>query len=392
MLDAKAQSVRAVLSAGMIQGGRSGVAQYVLALTAALSRLQELRLTVFALKEDFPLFEAAAERGVALQPIPQGAALPIRSILWHQLRLPTLARRLGAAVIHVPSYRRLVWRKPCALAATIHDLAPFHVRGKYDPARMFYGRVVVRALARRQDRVIVPSRRTAEDVERFFGLNRDRVCVIHNGIDHERFHPGDAETARSEAASRWGLDRPFFVYVSRLEHPAKNHVRLIEAFVRFREETGLDWLLALAGSDWHGAEAIKEAARRSPAREAIRFLGFVPDEDLPTLYRAAAAMVYPSLFEGFGMPPLEAMACGCPVVCSDRGSLGEVTGEAAWIVDPESPDAIAEGLKRCARDRAFRETLRRKGLEQARKFDWNENARKVLDVYRAAAAARRGGA
>src|SRR5207237_2192923 len=145
---------------------------------------------------------------------------------------------------------------------------------------------------------------------------------IHNGLDHERFFPGSRDEAKKEAAQRYSLQRPFFLYIARLEHPGKNHVRLISAFEEFKSATRADWQLAFAGSDWHGAQEIHASIQKSQFAADIRCLGFVPDADLPNLYRAADVFVYPSLYEGFGLPPLEAMACGCPVISSTRGALG----------------------------------------------------------------------
>ena len=366
------------ISTTMIQRGRSGVAQYVFALLRALLREEAgHRVFMFVLEEDIPLFDFAADRAV-LVTVPEIYRPPVRNILWHQQRLPAVIRQLGLEVLHVPSYRRLLWRKPCALVATVHDLAPFHVAGKYDPARMFYGKVVARRLAHRQDEIIAISHNTACDIERFFGIARERQNIILNGIDHGRFCPGDPERARNEAKQRWRLDAPFFLYVSRLEHPAKNHVRLIEAFSRFKSITHSPWLLVLGGGDWHGAECIRAAANASPASQDIRFLGFVADAELPTLYRAANAFVYPSLFEGFGFPPVEAMACGCPVISSARGALAEVVGEAAAIVEPEDTEDIARQLQRVAADERIRNSLVAAGYENARRFDWQATARGVL--------------
>lgn len=376
--------MRIGLSTTMIQRGKSGIAQYVFALVRALlAEGSEHRLHLFILEEDLPLFDFAKERAQLIV-VPERRRSPIKNILWHQTRLPKLARQLGVEVVHVPSYRRLLWPRPCALVATIHDLAPFHVSGKYDPARMFYGKVVVRQLAQRQHEIIAISTNTAVDIERFFGIPRVRQNIILNGIDHTRFGPGDTESAKTVAAKRWQLRAPFFLYVSRLEHPAKNHVRLIEAFSRFKAETASPWLLVLGGSDWHGAQFIHAAAKASPAAADIRFLGFVADADLPTLYHAADAFVYPSLFEGFGFPPIEAMACGCPVLSSTRGSLSEVVAQAAAIVDPDNPEDIARQLRRLATDQAFREGLVKAGSQNAQRFDWHANARAVLQVYRAA--------
>lgn len=376
--------MRIAISTSVIQRGKSGVGQYVLALVRALLNRSDCPTVVlFVLAEDLPLFQFAAGRAEIVT-VDERYRPAVRNIVWHQTRLPALLRELRIDVVHVPSYRRLLWKSPCARVATIHDLAPFHVRGKYDPARMFYGRVVVKRLARRQDEIIAISGNTARDVERFFGLPVARQNLIFNGIDHGRFQPGNPERARTDAISRWQLDAPFFLYISRLEHPAKNHVRLIEAFNRFKRETQSNWLLALGGSDWHGSEVIRAAAAQSPFARDIRFLGFVDDATLPDLYRAAATMVYPSLFEGFGLPPIEAMACGCPVLSSTAGALAEVVADAADTIDPEDIGSIAAGLLRMAGSQTRRDDFRAAGLRNAARFDWDRNAGEVLEVYRRA--------
>lgn len=372
------------LTATMIQGGRSGVAQYVFSVVRELIRARQVDLSVFVLEDELPLLDFARD-GCRLVTVPRDAAPPVKNILWHQLTLPKLAADLRLDVLHAPSYRRLVHSAPCPTVGTIHDLAPFHVRGKYDLARMFYGRVVVKSLARRQKEIIAVSHCTARDIERFFGIPQSRLHVIHNGIDHDRFHPGDIDAARAWTAEKHGITAPYFLYVSRLEHPGKNHVRLIEAFVAFKKATGSDWQLALGGGDWHGCEAIKSAAAASPFAGDIRFLGFVPDADLPDLYRAARCMVYPSLFEGFGLPPIEAMACGTPVISSTRGALEEVVADAAVIVDPEDIPDITRALTALSTDPALAESLKTRGVANAARFHWSRTAAEVTGIYRKAA-------
>jgi glycosyltransferase involved in cell wall biosynthesis len=378
--------MRIGLSTSVIQRGQTGVAQHVFALLRALLRRPGgHQFVLFVLEEDLPLFEFASN-GMELVAVPERFRPPVKNILWHQSVLPRLCRQHQLEVLHVPSYRRLLWSKPCPLVATIHDLAPFRVAGKYDWARMFYGRIVARALARRQDSVIVISENTAHDVEIFFGLPRERLTVIHNGVDHERFCPGDRDAAKIAVARRHGLSNPFFLYVARLEHPGKNHVPLIAAFEEFKAATRSDWQLAFGGSDWHGAESIHAAIKRSPFAGDIRCLGFVPDIQLPELYRAADVFVYPSLYEGFGMPPIEAMACGCPVISSTCGSLGEVVGDAAAKVEPRDIHSMARELYNLATNSGLRNQLRAAGLAQSRRFDWDRNAADTLKVYERTAA------
>jgi glycosyltransferase involved in cell wall biosynthesis len=156
---------------------------------------------------------------------------------------------------------------------------------------------------------------------------------------------------------------------------------LIHAFEQFRSSTGMPWSLVFAGSDWHGASAIREAAANSPASAAIKIIGFVSDADLPALYRKADAFIYPSLYEGFGLPPVEAMACGTPVISSDRGALQEVVLNAALIVDPEDVKSMCEQMVTLATNPARARELRQAGLQRAAAFDWNRTARETLHVY-----------
>jgi glycosyltransferase involved in cell wall biosynthesis len=373
--------MRIGISTSVIQRGQTGIAQYLFALLRAfLPYANENHFVLFVLEEDLPLFDFAREK-MQIVPVPERFRPPLKNILWHQRALPRLARDLQLDVLHVPSYRRMLWSGPCALVATIHDLAPFRVRKKYSWARMFYGRVIARRLAHRQDAIIAISQNTANDVSEFFAVPPGRIRVIHNGLEHERFFPGSREQAQAKIAERHNLRKPFFLYVARLEHPAKNHVRLISAFNEFKSATGSNWQLVFGGSDWHGAESIHAAARLSPFASDIRPLGFVSNDDLPDLYRAADVFVYPSLYEGFGMPPIEAMACGCPVICSNRGSLGEIVEQAAAIVEPEDVGSIAKQLGLLASDAPLRERLRAAGLQQSRKFNWNRAATETLSLY-----------
>jgi glycosyltransferase involved in cell wall biosynthesis len=377
--------MRIGISTSVIQRGKSGVGQYVFALLRALlAASHQHKLVLFVLEEDLPLFAFAKDKA-ELVPVPEKFRPPVKNILWHQTRLPKLVRTLQLDVLHIPSYRRMLWPRPCPLVSTIHDLAPFHVAEKYDWKRMFYGRVIARRLAQRQSRIIAISEYTARDIEKFFGLTREHISVIHNGLDHERFHPGSREEAISSVAERFGLRQPFFLYVSRLEHPGKNHVRLISAFEEFKTTFSCNWQLALAGGDWHGAEVIHEAIRKSKFANDIRSLGFVPDDQLPQLYRAADVFVYPSLHEGFGLPPIEAMACSCPVITSTRGALAEVVGDAAAIVESEDVQSIADKLRLLAGVEGERNRMKTIGVEHARKFDWNKTAAETLKVYEAAA-------
>jgi glycosyltransferase involved in cell wall biosynthesis len=363
--------IRVALSASVVQRGKSGVASYLFGLLDGLRAINPpVDLTIFGLAEDKPLFEKWLDR-VSWQPVPETYRPAVRNILWHHTHLPSLLRAHKIDVLHIPSYRRIVW---------IHDCAAFAVRAKYDAARMFYGRHVVSRLARGADAIMTVSQATADDVTRYFRIPNAKVTW--NGIDHDQYRPLPAATVAATLANSFQQTRPYFLYLARLEHPGKNHVRLIEAFERFvaaHPDRGED--LILGGADWHGAEVIHQRIAVSPCKARIRSLGFVSKSDLAVLYGGATAMVYPSLFEGFGLPPIEAMACGCPVISSPAGSLREVVGNAAHLINPEDVADIAAGLEAVPVAPNAREAWRRRGIARAAEFHWETAARAVVNTY-----------
>jgi glycosyltransferase involved in cell wall biosynthesis len=368
------------ISTSVIQRGKTGIAHHLFSLLNELRNVgAQHEFVLFVLEEDLPLFDFL-ERSMEIVVVREEFRPAVKNIRWHQFKLPKMAGQLKLDALHVPSYRRLVYSAPCARIGTIHDLAPFRLSGKYDWARMLYGKYIARQLARRQDALIAVSQTTADDITKFFGVPEDEIDVIYNGLNHARFNrksgPDDEATL-----SHFKLESPYFLYVARLEHPGKNHVRLIHAFEEFKRSTKSNHLLVLGGADWHGAEAIHEAAQNSPFAKDIRRVGYISDQQLPALYRGATAMCYPSLFEGFGMPPVEAMACNCPVISSARGSLAEIAAPAACIIDPENIPEMAQSLKRVALDTSFADALRRKGLDHAARFNWRRAAEATISVY-----------
>ena len=375
--------IRAALSTSVVQRGKSGVASYVFGLLDGLRAIDApLELTLLGLEGDRPLFEPWLDR-CAWEPVPERWRPAVRNIAWHQTHLRSILKRLRADVLHVPSYRRVVWRPPIPQVVTVHDCAAFAVEGKYDPARTFYGKRVVAPLIRAADGVMTVSHATAVDVERYFHRPAAQIEVVWNGIDHAAFCPVPFEDARRRVTEKFAQDAPYFLYLARLEHPGKNHVRLIEAFERFAADNpARGEHLIFGGADWHGAEVIHERVRGSPLRARIRSLGFVAKADLPLLYNAATAMVYPSLFEGFGLPPVEAMACGTPVISSTRGSLGEVIGDAARRIEPESVEDMAAALTEVSLE--DRGEWGRNGIANAARFRWENTARAVVESYRRA--------
>ena|ERR1035438_8574716 len=203
--------MRIAISTSVIQRGKGGLAQYVFSLVKALmlhSGQHDFHLLV--LEEDVPLFKFA-EGKFDIVPINELYRPPVNDIAWHQSMLPAWLNKHKIDVVHIPSYRRMLFSAPCALVTTIHDLAQFHVAHKYDWVRMFYGKTIARQLAVRQDDIVAISQFTARDVESLFHVSLDRIHVIYNGFDQDRFRLGDPLRARNDVAKRWNLTRPFLL-------------------------------------------------------------------------------------------------------------------------------------------------------------------------------------
>lgn len=368
-------------------GGRSGIGQY---LVNVVRRLPELapadQFVLFAPRRDRGLWDGIAP-SATVELVDDRYDSPLSSLWWHATALPRRLRAHSCDVVFLPAgNRRLGFRYGVPGVATVHDLSQLHVPGKYDAARMFYATRVLPMLIGRQDRVVTVSGSTRDDVLERTRITAERVSIVPNGVDLSRYAVRDP-AATTGAASRLGLDHPYLLYVARLEHPGKNHVTLLEAYARLRA-AGVTHKLVLAGPRWSGAEAIDAAVTRLGLAGHVVFTGFVAGEDLPALYAGATAFVFPSLYEGFGIPLLEAMACGVPCCVANCSSLPEVAGDAALLFDPRDPVAIADALHRLLDDDVLRARLRTRGLRRCAEFTWERSAQGVLDACRAAVGAQ----
>lgn len=311
---------------------------------------------------------------------------PIR-ILWQQLALPLAVARGGFDLLHAPGYvAPLLARGPVVL--TLYDALALTHPGLCTPGNRWHYRFMVPLSVRRADAVIVPSETTRRDVERVMPWAADRIRVIPLGIEN-RFnvlHDGGAEQ-RLQAA--YGLSGPYILFVGGLE-PKKNVVRLVDAFRLLRQRRDLTHRLVIAGTwSWDRA-AVERAIRAAGLEQTVVLPGFVPSDLLPALYRGAELFAFPSLYEGFGLPPLEAMACGTPVIVSNRGALPEIAGPAALVVDPLSAADIAGAMEAALTQRDVRTDLIARGLRHAAGFTWARTAASTEAVYADVARRKRG--
>ena len=298
----------------------------------------------------------------------------------------TALQGLGCDLVHIPNLFSVPRMLPCPYVMTVHDMLEHMSRARQQSGlwRSFHFQMTKRVLAGAA-RIFAVSNFTRNEIEKLFEIPSDHVEVVYNAID-ERFLHGHASAAdRDLIARRYQVTYPFLLYAGRIS-AHKNVVRMIEAFSALkteleRDQAYPDLKLIIIGDDLSGNPDLRRTVVRSGVQHDVRFLGFVPIEVLRIFYDEAKIFVFPSLYEGFGLPPLEAMAHGTPVVTSNVSSLPEVVGNAAVLVNPENVFEIMRALRRVLMDQALRDRMKERGYQQAARFSWETSVRRILEVY-----------
>ncbi|HXE91520.1 MAG TPA: glycosyltransferase family 1 protein [Terriglobales bacterium] len=313
-------------------------------------------------------------------------AFPPESSARNYFEFQQVVRLYGCELVHVP---HLFWRPrsiPCPYVVTVHDLFTYmRPRPPRSGMRRFLRSWLTRRVLRHAERIVAVSDFTRHDIMRLFGIPESKIEVLYNAID-SRFRLGHAtDTERQLIAERYQVHYPFLLYAGNIK-PHKNIVRLIEAFSALKTELKKegkfpDLKLIIIGDDLSQHPDLRRTVIRSGVQHDVRFLGFVPVEVLRIFYDAAKIFVFPSLYEGFGLPPLEAMAHGTPVVTSNVSSLPEVVGNAAVLVNPENVFDIMRALHRVLVDQPLRERLKQRGYEQIQRFSWETSVARLIEIY-----------
>ena len=305
---------------------------------------------------------------------------PLARIAWEQFVQPLALRQSRIELLHAlafagPLVNSIPW------VVTVYDLSFVRYPQSFNAANRTYLTWAVRHSVQHADRVIAISASTKRDLVTYFGAAPDKVTVVYCGSD-PIFSPSQNPKEIEMLRARYHLPEKMILHVGTIE-PRKNIVRLLRAFARAKRAARLPHRLALIGArGWKYAEVDAVIEQEGIAGDVI-FAGYVPQDELPLWYRAADLFVYPSLYEGFGLPPLEAMASGTPVITSNAASLPEVVGDAAIVVAPEDESALADAIVHALEDCAQRDEMRARGLAQAAKFSWARAARETTMIYRA---------
>jgi glycosyltransferase involved in cell wall biosynthesis len=353
-----------------------GVGTYIKQLVAALAAIDSGEdYTVFASQSGRPHLEAVAPK-MRYEMAP--ANRPLR-LLWEQVQLPRLVKARKVDVFHGATFTLPLW-KTSRQVVSIHDMT-FHLTPeRHIAAKRYYFQQMIPRACHQADAVIAISESTKRDLVALLGVGEKKIFVVHHGVPGGYRRVTD-ENRLEEVRRKLGLRRPFILHVGMLE-PRKNLKTLVEAYRSAADIHG-QYDLVLAGGYGWGYEPLLAQIKGS-GLTSIRVTGYVPEEDLPPLYSQAAVFVYPSVYEGFGLPVLEAMAFEVPVITSNVSSMPEVAGDAAALLAPEDVNGLVDAMRKVLGSRDLQTRMAAAGLARARTFTWEAAARKTLDVYRAA--------
>ncbi len=356
--------------------GKSGISDYIISVLRVMLRKHQVDLLIH--NSDIPLIPIQCDN-LRFVIVRDCLKKPILSMFWHLYYLPFRYKYSSYDLVFLPAgNRRLFARYPAHTVVTFHDLSQYHIPEKYDRLRMAYIKYIIPHYLKKAPIVYAISENTKNDILRYYHMLPQQILVNYNGYD-----PAKLETTVTEETlrSKFQISKPYLLYIARLEHPGKNHLNLIKAFEMLPDHIINGYELVLAGSPWTGAETLYSFVEKSNVKNNVIFTGFVNNEELAALYKYASLYVFPSLYEGFGIPLLEAMASSLPVLCSNRSSLPEIGGNAVLSFDPELPADIAAKIDQVLSDSTLYNKMIERGLTRVKQFSWEDHTQTILNTF-----------
>ncbi|MBI2845395.1 MAG: glycosyltransferase family 4 protein [Chloroflexi bacterium] len=367
--------MRIGIDARLVYYSRAGIGQYILGLLRGLATVLEEKQ-----QEEFLVLKSRRDGSLLgeVSSFPQHPLWTPSHHLLEQWSLPLELAPLGLDLLHSPDFIP-PFRRSCRSVITIHDLAFLLYPHLLTPqSARYYGQID--QAVRRTDHIIAVSEATKKDAVRLLGVPEKKITVIYEAAN-PIFRPASRPISREFLGQKYGLERPYLLFVSTIE-PRKNLPTLLRAFRKLVDEYHPDVLLAVAGERGWLYQEVFALTKEFDLEKGVRFLGRVAEEDLPSLYQGAGGLVHPALYEGFGLPPLEAMACGTPCIVANVSSLPEVVGDAALMVDPLDINGWTVAMWQVLNDPRLKKELREKGLRRSSLFSWEKTAGETLAVYR----------
>lgn len=302
---------------------------------------------------------------------------PILNIIWHQYSFQRWLKKSGCTHSLIPNFSLLLW-KNVHTVVIIHDLIEFIVPNKFSKIRVMYRKIIVPLMAKKSDKIITVSKSTKKDIMHILKIEENKIVVIPNAFDNQLFKLID-DYDIIKFLSKFNLEfKAYILYVGTVDHPGKNLYSLIKAFFQLKKERKITEKLVVVGTMGHNADYILDFVKSSKYCDEIIFIGYAEDDDLPLFYNGAVLFSLLSLYEGFGLPVLESMACGCPVIASNTSAFPELIGAAGLLVNPRDIEQIKDAIYNLLSSEALQNKLRTLGLLRAKNYSWERSAKLYL--------------
>ncbi len=306
---------------------------------------------------------------------------PLKNILWHQWQFQMLQRKYKCDLAYIPNFSLLLWKR-IPTVVTIHDLIEFNIPNKFSKLRMMYRKIIDPLMVRNSNYITTVSECSKNDIIKYCGAEEKKIKVITNAADRKRFRLYDRKTIDS-VLNKHGLKyQSYFLFVGTIDYPGKNIMSVIKSYEILKKEKNIEEKLVIIGKNGFNSKFIYDYVNESPCKDSIIFTGYLEDSELPLLYAGCKIFIYLSLYEGFGLPVLEAMSCGVPVICSNTSCFPEVIGDLEVSVPPLDTKRIKEKIDLLITNKNYYKTIAQKSYERASYFSWEKSALEYYNTFK----------
>lgn len=358
------------VSALAFDGGKSGISNYI--ENCVYNLALENKIYVAILEKDIKKF-TRKHKNIEFIPFADFFNHPLANFILHLFLLPFFIRSDCDFIFLPAANRRLMFFYPKFTVATFHDLSQFYIKGKYDFLRMFYIKWVIPIFLKKVHKIVCVSQNTKDDLLKFFTLEKNNISVLENGFDKSLFS--------FDKSTKSLLEKEYFLYVARIEYPGKNHLNLIKAYELLPLKIKEKYDLVFVGQDRQNAHIVREYINNSKDENRIKVLGFVSNEQLPNIYKNAKMFIFPSFYEGFGIPLIEAMASAIPILSANNSSLKDIGAGVSKFFDEKDIYSIKSAIIELLKDENLQKQMIENGLKKVNKYDWSYHANSIIKLY-----------
>lgn len=367
---------------GYVGNKLTGIGRVLIEILKRIAPINENDKYILFKNYDFHEYDELANfKNITLVDINVSKNSPLKNILWHQWQFQMLQRKYKCNLAYIPNFSLLLWKRIPTIV-TIHDLIEFNIPDKFSKLRMMYRKIIDPLMVRNSSYITTVSECSKNDIIKYCGAEEKKIKVITNAADQKRFRLYDRKIIDS-VLNKHGLKyQSYFLFVGTIDYPGKNIMSVIKSYELLKKEKNIEEKLVIIGKNGFNSKVIYDYVNESPCKDSIIFTGYLEDSELPLLYAGCKIFLYLSLYEGFGLPVLEAMSCGVPVICPNTSCFPEVVGNLEISVSPLDIKQIKEKIDLLITNEDYYKTIAQKSYERASYFSWEKSAQEYYITFK----------